>query len=264
MRTLRTSWALAPLSAIILALCAMPANAAASNRTWVSGIDGDDANPCTINAPCASFAGALAKTATGGEIDCLSPGDFGTVTITKSISIVCDGVSNGGIINTNSGEAAITVSAGTGAVVYLSGLDINGVAGAGFNGVYVSSGSTVYILHCTIRGLSDSGVNVQSSTSPTRVVINDSIIVNNGYGVFVAGQDSATNAVIVLDSVVDGNANYAAGGNRSNSIIALEKTTLSGSATGLNLTNGATGELIGPSNTIAGAINGTTTSVAFK
>jgi hypothetical protein len=68
-------------------LIADPAYAQAS-RTWVSGV-GDDANPCSRTAPCKTFAGAISKTAVNGEINCLDPGGFGAVTITKSITIDC-------------------------------------------------------------------------------------------------------------------------------------------------------------------------------
>src|SRR6476660_8340639 len=68
---------------------ATPAFAQAT-RTWVSGV-GDDANPCSRTAPCKTFAGAISKTAAFGEINCLDPGGFGAVTITKSISIICGG-----------------------------------------------------------------------------------------------------------------------------------------------------------------------------
>src|ERR1700689_2211834 len=66
-------------------LCTSPAHAQAT-RTWVSGV-GDDANPCSRTAPCMTFAGAITKTAAGGEIDALDPGGFGTLVITKSITI---------------------------------------------------------------------------------------------------------------------------------------------------------------------------------
>src|SRR5205823_12213271 len=59
---------------------------AQASRTWVSGV-GDDANPCSRTAPCKTFAGAISKTATGGEIDVLDPGGYGAVTITRSITI---------------------------------------------------------------------------------------------------------------------------------------------------------------------------------
>src|ERR1041385_4496677 len=63
---------------------------AQATRTWVSGV-GDDANPCSRTAPCKTFAGAISKTASAGEISVLDPGGFGAVTITKSITINGDG-----------------------------------------------------------------------------------------------------------------------------------------------------------------------------
>src|ERR1700724_3262996 len=74
-------------------------------RTWVSGV-GDDANPCSRTAPCKTFAGAISKTALNGEIDCLDPGGFGAVTITKSITIDCH-ATFGSILN--SGTNAINI-----------------------------------------------------------------------------------------------------------------------------------------------------------
>src|SRR2546430_17270331 len=61
---------------------------AQATRTWVSGV-GDDANPCSRTAPCKTFAGSISKTAVNGVINCLDPGGFGAVTITKSITIDC-------------------------------------------------------------------------------------------------------------------------------------------------------------------------------
>ena len=68
-------------------LASAPASAQAT-RTWVSGV-GDDVNPCSRTAPCKTFAGAISKTATAGEINCLDPGGFGTITITKSMTLNC-------------------------------------------------------------------------------------------------------------------------------------------------------------------------------
>src|ERR1700731_2996943 len=89
-------------------LASAPAHAQAT-RTWVSGV-GDDANPCSRTAPCKTFAGAISKTAAAGEIDCLDPGGFGAVTITKAITILCAPVSNGGVLV--SGTNGINVAAG--------------------------------------------------------------------------------------------------------------------------------------------------------
>ena len=72
-------------TSLLPVLSTVPAHAQAT-RTWVSGV-GDDANPCSRTAPCLTFAGAISKTAAGGEIDALDPGGFGMLTITKSITI---------------------------------------------------------------------------------------------------------------------------------------------------------------------------------
>src|SRR5215510_10288491 len=74
-------------TSFVLLMQVAPAHAQAT-RTWVSGV-GDDANPCSRTAPCKTFAGAISKTALNGEINCLDPGGFGAVTITKSITIDC-------------------------------------------------------------------------------------------------------------------------------------------------------------------------------
>src|ERR1700760_2459988 len=71
----------------LLVLPAGPAHAQAT-RTWVSGT-GDDANPCSRTAPCKTFAGTISKTAPNGIINCIDPAGYGTVTITKSITIDC-------------------------------------------------------------------------------------------------------------------------------------------------------------------------------
>jgi hypothetical protein len=62
------------LSALAIFLLSSAAQAQAT-RTWVSGV-GDDVNPCSRTAPCKTFAGAISKTAPGGEIDALDPGGF--------------------------------------------------------------------------------------------------------------------------------------------------------------------------------------------
>lgn len=132
--------------------------------------------------------------------------------------------------------------------------------------IFPASISTVYIVHCTIRGFTDPGVEVVSTTNPTRVVVKDSIIVNNGFGASVGGAGGATNGAIIVNTVIDGNRNGAAepAGTNGPASIALIKTLLTGSQNGLALFDGGTADLIGPSNTITGEITGSPTSVPFK
>src|ERR1700729_1960267 len=122
--------------AMILALGALAFSMsmhAQATRTWISGV-GDDANPCSRTAPCKTFAGAISKTATMGEIDCLDPGGFGALTITKPITLDCGPSGVGGVLV--SGTNGIVVSTPAGSRVILDGLDIEGVA-TGLNGINI-------------------------------------------------------------------------------------------------------------------------------
>src|SRR5947207_7761304 len=94
-----------------------------ASRTWVSGV-GDDANPCSRTAPCKTFAGAISKTAAGGEIDALDPAGYGAVTITKSITIDGTGTLASVLV---SGTNGIIINAGTGVRVLLRNIQINGI-----------------------------------------------------------------------------------------------------------------------------------------
>src|SRR5471030_1356121 len=114
----------------ILGLTAASLTHAQATRTWVSGV-GDDANPCSRTAPCKTFAGAISKTAAGGEIDALDPGGFGTLTITKSITI--DGGGGGGQVASvmASGGPGIIVSAGATDIVTIRNVQFQGNLGNG-------------------------------------------------------------------------------------------------------------------------------------
>src|SRR5215472_11392756 len=126
------------LSAVALAATFGSSGAfAQANRTFVSGL-GSDSNPCSLSAPCRSFAGALAQTNAGGEIAVLDTAGYGQVTITKAISIVNEeGVEAG--ITVTSGDG-ITVAAGPTDTVNLRGLTLVGVGAGSGNGITFKSG----------------------------------------------------------------------------------------------------------------------------
>ena len=117
-------------SLFAFALCSAAQVHAQATRTWVSGV-GDDANPCSRTAPCKTFAGAISKTAAGGEISALDPAGFGAVTITKSITINGDGTLASIL---SAGTNGIIVNAGPSDVVTIRNISING-AGTGLNGI---------------------------------------------------------------------------------------------------------------------------------
>src|SRR5438132_3186628 len=116
------------ISATLVLTCLWAGGAQAqASRTWVSGV-GDDANPCSRTATCKTFAGAISKTAAGGEIDALDPGGFGAVTITKAITIDGGGGQVASILA--AGTNGITVAAGAADIVTLRNIQLNG-AGTG-------------------------------------------------------------------------------------------------------------------------------------
>jgi hypothetical protein len=100
------------VSAICLALLSIPANAFTTMRTWVSGVgdDGNVASMCSRTAPCQTFAVAITVTTAGGEINCLDPGGFGTVTITQSVSIICGTAGEAGVLAPGITKAKVTGS----------------------------------------------------------------------------------------------------------------------------------------------------------
>lgn len=73
--------------------------------------------------PRKTFAGAISKTVAKGEINCLDPGGFGAVTITKLITINCENTL-GGI--QAAGTTGVIVNVLGTDVVTLKGLDIEG------------------------------------------------------------------------------------------------------------------------------------------
>src|SRR6266849_4735182 len=182
---MNTSLMLAALGLICVPMLSSDPAHAQATRTWVSGV-GDDANPCSRTAPCKTFAGAISKTAVGGEINVLDPGGFGAVTITKSITIKAEGVTAGVLV---SGTNGIVIAGANTDRITLKGLDMNGL-GTSLAGVKVLSAAQVTLLNDEIYNFQD-GVAVVPTSPATRTVILSSHIHDNGVGVFNAPGNNA-------------------------------------------------------------------------
>lgn len=168
-----------------IGLTTLPANAQAT-RTWVSGV-GDDVNPCSRTAPCKTYAGAISKTAAGGEINCLDPAGYGGLTITKSISVICDYTEGGVLV---SGTNAFVINAPANSIITLKGHDIE-CLGTGLNGVNILGvGVSVHLHKLQIRncrGANGNGINIAPSSGVAEVFIADSYITDNGVAATTAG-----------------------------------------------------------------------------
>jgi hypothetical protein len=164
------------LALFALGFAAAPANAQGlPTRTWISGV-GDDNNPCSRTAPCKTWAGAISKTAAGGEIDALDPGGFGGVTITQAITLDGGGGQVASVLV--SGTNGITVSAGPTDVVILRNLRINGISqsgSGGTNGISFTSGAVLSVENCFIFDFSQAGISVTTGATSTLNVTNSNI-----------------------------------------------------------------------------------------
>lgn len=165
---------------------------AQAQRTWVSGT-GDDSNSCSPVKPCRTFAGALSKTATGGEINCLDSGAFGALTITKSVSIVCDGVI--GAISAGNGGNGIVIN-GSGIKVLISGLEISGFDVA-LTGVQIRDAANVIIRQTSIRNFSQRGVDLQGTSGNSVSILDSEIIGSQLAGFFMEGQSGTVNNALI-------------------------------------------------------------------
>ena len=219
-------------------LFAAPAYAQAT-RTWVSGV-GDDANPCSRTAPCKTYAGAISKTATNGEINCLDPGGFGALTIIKSISVVCD-YTEGGVLSANVNGFIVNASAGS--IVTLKGQDVECI-GTGINGIeMVNVGVTLHvhktqIRSCRASGGNGNGILVANSSGVAKVLVADSYITDNGgtnvnAGLLIRPTAGASANVSVNRVQFEGNTNgifFEGAGGAGASNLSVKDSVLSGSS----------------------------------
>jgi hypothetical protein len=191
------------LFAVVISAFASLAQAQAT-RTWVSGV-GDDINPCSRTAPCKTFAGAISKTATGGEINTIDSAGFGAVTIKKSITIDGTGSMSSIMAALTTGIIIdLTDVKDAAKAVRIRGLSING-AGSGVQGINVIAANRVSIEDCVIDGFNTNGLNVVAG----QVFVRNTTIRNNGgAGISVASQGAQ---VAVSDVSVIFNATGLAG-----------------------------------------------------
>jgi hypothetical protein len=168
----RFKFAIHILSVCLLLLVGTSIASAQASRTWVSGV-GDDLNPCSRTAPCKTFAGAISKTATGGEINVLDPGGFGALTITKAITVDGTAVAGG---NLASGISGFTVNITTNLAsdnVVIRNMEINGnFAAGGFHGIRFLDGNSLVVEDCKIQNFTGSGISVTTAANSFTFVRN--------------------------------------------------------------------------------------------
>jgi parallel beta helix pectate lyase-like protein len=242
---------------------------AQATRTWVSGV-GDDGNVCSRTAPCKTFAAAISKTAIGGEINCLDPGGFGPLAITKSITIDCRGqlasIING--IATSGGfNAGIEVNFDSFdpsdhlKTVNIRNLTFNNLSagGSGYGVVLAGAGqaSVVNIENCVLAdfnlGISDTrtrglltvkdttvlnmsgvGINVPDSPSGShRTVISNTTVINSATGIVAGTYDD----MVISNSLISSNS-FQGIVVDSNGTVSVRSSEIAHNGTGIQVSSG--------------------------
>jgi hypothetical protein len=239
-----------------LCLAVVGSAQAQGTRTWVSGT-GDDANPCDRTSPCKTFAGAIGKTAAQGEISAQDPGGFGTLTITKSITINGD---NGITSVLASGINGFVINAGQNDVVVLRNLSING-SGTGISGIKVVKVGTLVVDNCKIYGFTGNDIDV-SVPYAANILVKNSTISGGAIGAklnstAITGTLSAVfdhDSIVNTTTGVDALAGYAVVSNstigQNSNAGLLAETTGTVTGTGLTLTGNGAAVLANPGGTV--------------
>jgi hypothetical protein len=185
--------------AIFVIVCGLLGHAAAAwaaNETWVSGT-GTDTGNCNITAPCKTFAYAYGFTNGGGTLNVLFSGNFGPLTIAKSISIVAQGVE--AVISTAAGGAAIKVVGSADKIVSLRGLTID-LLGTNNIGINFVSGGALHVHDSVIRKATD-GIRFAPASGTSELYVADSMIANTSLNGIEVNPTGSGGAKVVLDRV---------------------------------------------------------------
>jgi len=199
----RLALSLAAIGAILLLLPGTPARAL-NNQSFVSNTGSDTFSCADVANACQTFAGALAKTAPGGQITVVNSGDYGLMLIGQSINVTNDGAGEASI---RAGISGIAINAGVGDVISLRGLVVDG-QGISDYGILINTASAVHIQNCVIRNLQGSGFGYGILFDPAnsaQMFVSDTIVFNNGTtaatGGIVVRPFASGSATVVLDRV---------------------------------------------------------------
>ena len=156
-------------------------------RTYLS-VKGDDANSCSVVAPCRLLPAALAAVNDGGEVWILDSANYNisTVVVDKSVTILAVPGALGSVV-ANGGDAISIFAAGVN--VTLRNLNVLNLSGAGQGGINMRIGSSVSVENCEVYGLAY-GIYIQAPGETA--TIRNTVIRNNGVGFLGTGTSSST------------------------------------------------------------------------
>jgi hypothetical protein len=176
----------------LLALCGASRADAGLFRAYLS-LEGNDANPCTLQQPCRLLPAALAVVNGGGEIWMLDSANFNTgpVNIGKSVTILAVPGALGSIVA--SGGDGLVIN-GAGIKVALRNLVLLNFSG-GANGINFVQGAEATVEECEIYGMPGHGIFAHASGA--KLAVKNTVVRDNAQvGIEISGTVTATLAHI--------------------------------------------------------------------
>ncbi len=220
----------AGLVAALLVATTFSARAASATAAWVSG-QGTDAGGCgSVAAPCRTFQyvhDTVLGTA-GGDVLIHDPANYGSLTITKPLALLNNGVGTAGM-SAPAGGTAITINAGPNDIITLRGLTLDGLSSAA-TGIAFNSGGRIEIQKSVIRNFTQTGASLTGSAYT--YLISDTLISEipgSGAGLTIRGQSGNTSAVQGFLKNVDVS-NVGLGVSISGSNATIENSNMSNNA----------------------------------
>jgi hypothetical protein len=192
-------------AALALAVTLPAAPAQAQTRVFVSAAGSDSNNCLNTQTPCRHFQQAYNKMPNGGEIDVLDPANYGSLTVTHTLSIVGRGWAT---LSPVSGSAAITINAGSSDTISIIGVQLDGAGLTNTNGIVLNSGGSLVVADSVLRNFSGTstfgcGILMQPSTGTLDFSITNTTVSNNGFvGIFYEPSSGSPNANGFIDHVV--------------------------------------------------------------
>ena len=274
---------LTALAAFVLTIFFASVAQAAVGRTFVSNV-GDDSNAaanCPRSAPCRSFQAAFNVTNAGGEVVALDTAGYGTLTITRAVTIVA-APGAVALIAVPGGANGVTINAGANDVIVLRNLQING-SGVGSIGAQFNTGRALYVEDCIISGLDIFGIHFKPTAAAQLSLKDTELRNNNGFGVYVTGVYGAGSGakasiinsrfekndsglvvgggaqVSIRESVAAGNNNTGITAQDNNTQVNVESSMVSNNGTGIYSISSAivrVANSVITNNTVNGILNG--------
>lgn len=222
-------------------------------RSYVSR-NGNDANPCTLPAPCRLLPAALVAVKDGGEIWILDSGNFnsGVVLIGKSVTIQAVPGAYGSVVANNAD--AINVNAAA-VEVALKGIAVLNLAGTANTGIRFTQGAQLTLEDTQVFGMA-TGI-LATAPNGLLAVVDSTIRDNTGQGLSLQGSLRAT--IDRTAFIGNGSAGLVAQGGAMARVTA---SSISGSTTGATAAaaGGTSTQLTLSGSELSG--NGTAVSVA--